>query len=69
MGIVNVGAPAGGVNAAMRSFTRLAITRGYRVMGIMEGFYGLVNDEVRDIHWDDVKGWVSAGGSMLGTRR
>ncbi len=53
----------------MRSFTRLAITKGYRVMGIMEGFYGLVNDEVRDVHWDDVKGWVSAGGSKLGTRR
>ncbi|VDD80631.1 unnamed protein product [Mesocestoides corti] len=69
VGVVNVGAPAGGVNAAMRSFTRLAITKGYRVMGILEGFRGLVNGEVRDIRWDDVRGWVAQGGSNLGTRR
>nr|CDS20605.1 6 phosphofructokinase [Echinococcus granulosus] len=67
--VVNVGAPAGGVNAAMRSFTRIAITRGYHVVGIFEGFQGLVNGEVRDIFWDDVRGWVSQGGSNLGTRR
>ncbi|VDO08833.1 unnamed protein product [Rodentolepis nana] len=69
VGVVNVGAPAGGVNAAMRSFTRIAITKGYRVMGIFEGFQGLVNGEVKDILWDDVRGWVSQGGSNLGTRR
>lgn len=66
---MNVGAPAGGVNAAMRSVTRIAITKGYRVMGILEGFQGLVNGEVRDILWDDVRGWISKGGSNLGTRR
>lgn len=69
VGVVNVGAPAGGVNAAMRSFIRIAITKGYHVVGIFEGFQGLVNGEVRDIHWDDVRGWVSQGGSNLGTRR
>ncbi|KAM3180396.1 hypothetical protein ACTXT7_016362 [Hymenolepis weldensis] len=69
VGVVNVGAPAGGVNAAMRSIIRIAITKGYRVMGIFEGFQGLVNGEVRDILWDDVRGWISKGGSNLGTRR
>ncbi|KAL7055378.1 hypothetical protein AAHC03_022988 [Spirometra sp. Aus1] len=69
VGIVNVGAPACGINAAMRSFVRLAITKGYRVLGIMEGFHGLVNGKVRDIRWNDVTGWVGQGGSMLGTRR
>ncbi|GAA28132.2 6-phosphofructokinase [Clonorchis sinensis] len=69
LGILNVGAPACGVNAAMRSFARLAITKGYVVVGIHEGFLGLVNGAVSEIHWNTVRGWVSIGGSALGTRR
>ncbi|VDL93221.1 unnamed protein product [Schistocephalus solidus] len=67
--IVNVGAPACGINAAMRSFVHLAITKGCRVLGIMEVFHGLVNGKVRDIRWNDVTGCVGPGGSMLGARR
>ena len=46
-GIINVGAPACGANAAMRAFVRLALTSGYGVMGIHYGFDGLVHDNVR----------------------
>ncbi|KAF8567234.1 hypothetical protein P879_04881 [Paragonimus westermani] len=69
LGIINVGAPACGVNAAMRSFARLAITKGYAVWGVHEGFLGLVNDDLTQIGWQDVRGWASLGGSTLGTRR
>ncbi|VDP91045.1 unnamed protein product [Echinostoma caproni] len=66
---MNVGAPACGVNAVIRSFSRLGITKGYTIMGIHEGFHGLVNDDLSKIGWQDVRGWVSMGGSALGTRR
>ncbi|CAH8573435.1 unnamed protein product [Heterobilharzia americana] len=69
LGIVNVGAPACGVNAVMRGFARLGITKGFTVLGIHEGFSGLVNGEVSEIQWSDVRGWVALGGSALGTRR
>ena len=46
-GIINVGAPACGANAAMRAFVRLALTSGYGVMGIHYGFDGLIHDNVR----------------------
>ncbi|KAF7257837.1 hypothetical protein EG68_04735 [Paragonimus skrjabini miyazakii] len=69
LGIINVGAPACGVNATMRSFARLAITKGYAVWGVHEGFLGLVNDDLTQIGWQDVRGWASLGGSTLGTRR
>lgn len=69
VGVINVGAPACGVNAAMRSFARLGITKGYTIVGIHEGFSGLVNDKVKIIDWRDVRGWASLGGSALGTRR
>lgn len=51
-GVMNVGAPACGMNAAMRSFVRLALTNGYGVMGIHYGFDGLVQEHVSyNFHW------------------
>ncbi|KAH8858100.1 ATP-dependent 6-phosphofructokinase [Schistosoma japonicum] len=69
IGIVNVGAPACGINAVIRGFTRLGITKGYTIIGIHEGFSGIVNGDASEIHWADVRGWVGLGGSILGTRR
>ncbi|CAH8620502.1 unnamed protein product [Schistosoma rodhaini] len=69
IGIVNVGAPACGINAVIRGFTRLGITKGYKIIGIHEGFSGLVKGDASEIQWADVRGWVGMGGSMLGTRR
>lgn len=43
---MNVGAPACGMNAAIRSFVRVALSRGYNVLGIRYGFEGLVQDNV-----------------------
>jgi 6-phosphofructokinase 1 len=43
---MHVGAPACGMNAAARSFVRLALTHGYTVLGIRFGFEGLVQDNV-----------------------
>ncbi|KAL3315312.1 hypothetical protein Ciccas_006055 [Cichlidogyrus casuarinus] len=69
MAIINVGAPSCGVNAAMRSFIRLGIVTGYNVVGVLEGFDGLVADKLKPMRWTDVRGWVSLGGSALGSRR
>jgi len=46
MGVMNVGAPACGMNAAVRSFVRLSVANGYKVLGIRFGFEGLVQDNV-----------------------
>ena len=46
MAIMNVGSPACGMNAAARSFVRLSIADGYKVLGIRFGFEGLVQDNV-----------------------
>lgn len=66
---MNVGAPACGINAVIRGFTRLGITKGYKIIGIHEGFSGLVKGDASEIQWSDVRGWVGIGGSILGTRR
>lgn len=46
MAILNVGAPAAGMNAAVRSAVRLAIANGHKVYGVQDGFLGLANGAV-----------------------
>jgi 6-phosphofructokinase 1 len=74
--IVNVGAPAGGMNAAMQSAVAYCLTRGHTPIAIHNSFAGLVRHHddkplgaVREVKWLDVEGWVSRGGSEIGTNR
>ena len=67
--VMNVGSPAAGMNSAVRAFVRLMTYRGHTVLGIEEGFEGLLFDRVREMGWHDVSEWSSAGGSNLGTNR
>ncbi|ESN96243.1 hypothetical protein HELRODRAFT_186529 [Helobdella robusta] len=69
LAVVFVGAPACGMNAAVRSFVRIGITKGFRILGIKNGFEGLVNNEVVSLSWTDVHGWSGSGGARLKTNR
>lgn len=46
MAILNVGAPAAGMNAAVRSAVRVGLATGHRVYVVNDGFEGLANGEV-----------------------
>ena len=67
--VMNVGSPAAGMNSAVRAFVRLMTYSGHTVVGIEEGFEGLLLDRVREMGWHCVSEWASAGGSNLGTNR
>ncbi len=69
VGILNVGAPAGGMNAAVYAATRLLLNRGHTPLGVNNGFAGLVEGDVKALSWVDVNGWTTKGGSELGTNR
>ncbi|KAI7898857.1 6-phosphofructokinase [Cokeromyces recurvatus] len=69
VGIVHVGAPAGGMNAATRTAVRYALNRGHKPFGIYNGFPGLAQGSVHELTWIDVDGWTHRGGSELGTNR
>jgi len=66
IGIIHVGSPAGGMNAATRAAVRLCLNRGHTPVGIFNGFSGLVNGEVKPLTWQEVSGWTTIGGSKLG---
>ncbi|XP_021071786.1 ATP-dependent 6-phosphofructokinase, platelet type isoform X2 [Mus pahari] len=67
--IINVGAPAAGMNAAVRSAVRVGIAEGHKMFAIYDGFEGFANGQIKEIGWADVGGWTGQGGSILGTKR
>ncbi|XP_068604834.1 ATP-dependent 6-phosphofructokinase, platelet type-like isoform X2 [Brachionichthys hirsutus] len=67
--VLNVGAPAAGMNAAVRSAVRVGITEGHKMFAVNDGFEGLHKGQIREIKWGDVGGWTGQGGSLLGTKR
>ena len=74
--IISVGAPAGGMNAAIRAVVARSLSRGHTPIAIHNGFSGLCRHHddkplgsVREVSWLDVEGWTSKGGSEIGTNR
>ncbi|KAK6419178.1 6-phosphofructokinase, alpha subunit [Elasticomyces elasticus] len=76
VGIIHVGAPAGGMNAATRAAVAYCLTRGHTPVGLYNGFPGLCRHHddkplgsVRILDWLEAETWASRGGSEIGTNR
>lgn len=62
-------ADAPGMNGAIRTAVRTALSQGYRVVGVVGGFRGLVDGTFRPLEWMTVSGWARRGGTDLGASR
>ena len=69
LGVMHIGSPSCGMNAAVRSFVRNCIYRGDKVYGICDGVLGLMAGKFKLMNWPSVTGWVAQGGAYLGTKR
>jgi len=69
LAVMTAGGPAPGMNTAVRAAVRLGIDRGHTMLGIQNGFQGLLNGEISEMGWMTVNGWATLGGSELGTSR
>ncbi len=67
--IMHAGGLAPGMNAAVRAAVRFGISRGHDMMGVRNGFRGLLGDNLEELSWGAVEGWVGMGGAELGTSR
>jgi 6-phosphofructokinase 1 len=67
--LLNSGAPSPGMNTAARAAVRLGLDKGHIMLGAMNGFQGLADNEIKEMNWMSVSGWASMGGSELGTSR
>jgi phosphofructokinase-like protein len=68
IGILTGGGDCPGLNAVIRSIAKPAITRyNSTVIGILDGFEGLVEGRMRELTPKDLAGIVNVGGTILGT--
>ena len=70
IGILTAGGDSPGLNAAIRAVGKSAIGRyGMRVVGIRDGFRGLVENRVEELESEALAGILTRGGTILGTSR
>ncbi|MDP3786788.1 MAG: ATP-dependent 6-phosphofructokinase [Candidatus Omnitrophota bacterium] len=65
--ILTGGGDCPGLNAVIRAVAKKAIGEGYEVIGIEDGYEGLVKNKVRKLTNPDVSGILTIGGTILGT--
>jgi len=71
IGILTSGGDAPGMNAAVRAVTRCAVDKGMEVVGIHEGWQGVLEggDRFEAFNWRSAGGVLQFGGTILGTAR
>jgi len=67
VGILTGGGDCPGLNAVIRGVTKSAIDHGMSVVGIIDGFEGLVEGKSKEIYRSDVSGILAIGGTILGS--
>ncbi|UCC54208.1 MAG: 6-phosphofructokinase [Anaerolineaceae bacterium] len=67
--VMHGGGPAPGMNTAVRAAVRLGTDKGHVMLGVNNGFRGLINDEIEEMDWMSVAGLAPRGGAELGTNR
>ncbi len=70
VGILTAGGDTPGLNAAIRAIGKAAHnTYGMQIVGIRDGFRGLMENRMATLGWQDLSGILTVGGTILGTSR
>ncbi|HAU31565.1 MAG: 6-phosphofructokinase [Desulfotomaculum sp. 46_296] len=67
IGVLTGGGDAPGLNAVIRAVVKTAKLYGLGVVGFLNGFGGLIKNQVRELSERDVAGILPRGGTILGT--
>jgi len=69
IGVLTSGGDSPGMNAAIRAVTRVALANGIEVVGIRNGYKGLVERDFIDLSKHNVSDILDRGGTFLGSAR
>jgi 6-phosphofructokinase 1 len=69
VGILTGGGDCPGLNAVIRAVARRSFERGHEVVGVREGWRGLVEGKFQPLGPREVTGLLPRGGTILGTSR
>ncbi len=67
--VLTSGGDAPGMNAALRAVVRVGVSRGLEVIGVRQGYSGLIDGDLQPLGPRDVAGIIHVGGTMLGSAR
>ena len=68
--ILTGGGDCPGINAVIRAVVKKAILEyGMEIIGIEDSYHGLVHNLHRKLHYNDVSGILTVGGTILGTSK
>lgn len=67
IGILTGGGDCPGLNAVIRAVAKAAIGKGRQVIGIEDGYLGLIENRLRVLGYLDVSGILTRGGTILGS--
>lgn len=67
--VLTSGGDAPGMNAAIRAVVRSGLSNGLEVYGVMRGYDGLINDDIKPLYSQDVSNIIQTGGTVLKTAR
>jgi 6-phosphofructokinase 1 len=69
IGVYTSGGDAPGMNAAIRAVVRTAISNNVEVIGIMQGYVGMIENNFRPLQMRDMANIIQRGGTILKTGR
>ena len=67
IGVLTGGGDCPGLNAVIRGVTKPAQDYGMSVLGIMDGFEGMIKGRAKELNDSDVSGILARGGTILGS--
>ncbi len=67
IGILTGGGDCPGLNAVIRAVARAAISGGIEVVGIQDGYLGLIENRTQTLGFADLAGILTQGGTILGS--
>ncbi|MCX5702938.1 MAG: 6-phosphofructokinase [Candidatus Omnitrophica bacterium] len=67
--VLTTGGDAPGMNAAIRAVVRYAVSNKLEVLGVLRGYWGLINEEIKLLDHRSVSGIINQGGTILKTMR
>jgi len=69
IGVLTGGGDCPGLNAVIRAVVRKSINQGNEVIGIKDGWKGLIQNDTVKLDLDSISGILPRGGTILGTSR
>jgi phosphofructokinase-like protein len=67
IGILTGGGDCPGLNAVIRAVAKAALAGGVEVMGVEDGYLGLIEDRIHPLSYTDVSDILTRGGTILGS--